>query len=87
MSVHNITINDELKYFLSEDDSLFVLFVKVKMILLLMKLFSIMYKAYGLSFIYNNVLRYGFKELPLVSYMQIVVLLISLQLAHHMINE
>ncbi len=87
MNIHNITINDELKYFLNEDDSLFFMLVKLQMILIAIKLFSIMCKAYGLSFIYNNVLRYGFKELPHVSYMQIVVLLISLQLAYHMVNE
>jgi hypothetical protein len=87
MSVHNITISDDLKYFLSEDDSLVVLFVKVQMILFIMKLFSIIVKAYGLTFIYNNVLRYGFKELPYVSYSQIVVLLISVYMVQHVVSE
>lgn len=87
MSIHNITISDDLKYFLSEDDSLVVLFVKVKMILFIMKLFSILVKAYGLTFIYNNVLRYGFKELPEVKTSQIVILLISFYMVQNVISE
>ena len=87
MSVHNITISDELKYFLSEDDSLFVLFVKVQIIMICINLCGIIVKAYGLSFIYNNLLRYGFKELPEVRISQIVVLLISLHMAKHIVVE
>ena len=87
MSVHNITIPDNVKGILTENDTLEVIYLKMCVILMLLKLFNIMVKACALSFIYNNVLKYGFKELPEIKYSQIVILLISLYMGQYMMSE
>lgn len=63
MNLHNITISDDLKYLFNKNDS-----INACIILILMELFSIMKKAFILSFIYNNLLKYGFKKLHEVKY-------------------
>ncbi len=87
MSAYNITIPDNLKGIFNENDTLEVIYIKMYIFLMLILFLSIMIRAFILSFIYNNVLRYGFEELPEIKYSQIVILLISLYMGYYMMCE
>ncbi len=83
MSVHNITISDELKYFLSENDSLELLYIKVQIILLFMGLYKILIKSFMLYCIYNIVLRGSIKGLPKIKCTQFYVIILSMYMVQY----
>lgn len=83
MSAHNITIVDELKYFLSENDTLETLYIKAQIILLCMKLFNILVKSCILYCIYNIILRSSIKGLPKIKYTQFYAIILSIYMVQY----
>ncbi len=83
MSAHNITISDELKYILSENDTLETLYIKAQIILLFMKLLNILVKSCMLYCIYNIILRSSIKELPKIKYTQFYTMILSMYMVQY----
>ncbi len=87
MNIHNITIDGPLKYIIYEDDSLEIMLMKAFLALQLLRTFIFGMKVLSLYVIYNVVLRFGFKNLPNIKYIQFFVLLVAIELAKHVIFD
>ncbi len=87
MNIHNITIDGPLKHIVNEDDSLEIMFMKAFLMLQILKIFIFGMKVLSLYVIYNVVLRFGFKNLPNIKYVQFFVLLVAIEMAKHVIFD
>ncbi len=64
--------NEILKYIFNESDSNLMILIKASSVLLLINLIDYMYKGFILYILYNNIMRNIFKNLPKISYFQMV---------------
>ncbi len=87
MNIHNITIDGPLKHIMNEDDSIEIMFMKAFLMLQILKIFIFGMKVLSLYVIYNVVLRFGFKNLPNIKYVQFFVLLVAIEMAKHVIFD
>ncbi len=87
MSKYNITLESPLQYIISENDSLEIMFMKAFLMLQILKIFIFGMKVLSLYVIYNVVLRFGFKNLPNIKYVQFFVLLVAIEMAKHVIFD
>ncbi len=87
MSKYNITLESPLQYIISENDSLEIMFMKAFLMLQMLKIFIFGMKVLSLYVIYNVVLRFGFKNLPNIKYIQFFVLLVAIEMAKHVIFD
>ena len=85
--VPHLTIDGPLKYIINDDDSLNVMFMKAFFALQMLRIFIFGMKALSLYVIYNGLLRMGFKELPSIKYIQIIILLVSIEMVKNVVTD